>query len=390
MFSNNATDFPIIDSTLWTEDANTVTYATVDTMGSTFSREVENIPRQLPQWYTNLILYHKAIMCVIAVIIMLGNTFTITAVVKFPRLRNPTNMIITSLSVADFLVGIDALYYLYDGLYHKCQTPLEKALMSDTVYIFPLLASVYHFMAVGVDRYIAITRPLHYHQILSAGRLKALIALVWIITFLTSVSYLSWAGIHGNRNCRREEIVPTEYNMTVEFTAYFSAGLVLLIVYAKILAIARKHESQTLAVPSNLNPGSEGSQKANKQQRKALKMVTTILVAYLLSWTPNFIVALYTQFSTGYSVMHIIAGVVTMHIGFCNSFVNIFIYIWMNKDFRVAYRALVCCKSVSHVTSWVEDTEFSHSMKTTKERVTVQNFTHDKTSQGQGTSNAHC
>jgi hypothetical protein len=203
--------------------------------------------------------------------------------------------------------------------------------VSDT---FILHVSAYHLLIIGADRYIAITRPLHYHQILSPRRVKIMITLAWCVPTLIHMTYFFWLIANQDKNCRTEDIVPDAYELGMDFTSFCLAGLVLIIMYSKIWVIARNHATKHAKRDIQLSIVSTQSteqvphktRKWNIHHMKAFKMITIIILAYLISWAPYFIVAWYSMFSVTFSVPLFVAFYVCGEIGQCNSFVNLFMH----------------------------------------------------------------
>jgi len=59
-------------------------------------------------------------------------------------------------------------------------------------------ASIYNLVAISVDRYIAVSRPIRYASLMSPTRAKWLIVVVWILSFVICFPPLiGWNGGRG-------------------------------------------------------------------------------------------------------------------------------------------------------------------------------------------------
>lgn len=103
---------------------------------------------------------------------MSGNLLTITAVYKTTTLQTPTNFLISSLSLADFLVGLVAIP-LWTTRATLNITDSNQILFVITAFIIiqTLMASTYGLCSVTLDRYIAVTLPYKYVNIITPNRL---------------------------------------------------------------------------------------------------------------------------------------------------------------------------------------------------------------------------
>ncbi|XP_034837151.1 octopamine receptor Oamb [Maniola hyperantus] len=126
-----------------------------------------------------------AVLALIDVLVIAGNCLVIAAVLCSSKLRSVTNLFIVSLAVADLLVGLAVLPFSATREVFKiwifgdvwCSVWLA-------VDVWMCTASILNLCAISLDRYVAVTRPVSYPSIMSKKRAKALIAGLWVLSFV--------------------------------------------------------------------------------------------------------------------------------------------------------------------------------------------------------------
>ncbi|XP_071511034.1 beta-2 adrenergic receptor-like [Diadema antillarum] len=107
---------------------------------------------------------------------IVGNGLVVFAVYRYHRLRTPTYLIIASLAMSDFLIGLIGIpLYLYFNLSTttSCDS-FDWILFTAPLMILDAL-SFAQIIAVSADRYLAITRPLRYATIVTTKRVKCVL-----------------------------------------------------------------------------------------------------------------------------------------------------------------------------------------------------------------------
>lgn len=122
---------------------------------------------------------------VMTLLVIFGNLLVVFAVACTKRLRTLTGYLILSLAIADLMVGVAVLpfstinavldVWLFGEVW--CQVWL-------VIDVWMCTASIYNLVAISIDRYIAITKPLLHSIILTPCRGRMLIASAWIFSFL--------------------------------------------------------------------------------------------------------------------------------------------------------------------------------------------------------------
>ncbi|KAL8613347.1 hypothetical protein ACOMHN_052586 [Nucella lapillus] len=78
------------------------------------------------------------------------------------------------------------------------------------------------------------------------------------------------------------------------------------------------------------------------QEKRAAKTLSVVLGCFIVCWLPFFVVALLKPLCVTCQWPTAVSDVV-LWLGYCNSALNPIIYTFFNKDFRFAFRNLLCC-----------------------------------------------
>ena len=124
----------------------------------------------------------------INLVVLIGNSLVVVAVIKYRKLRTITNVYIVSLACADMMLGILVLPFSasYDVLHFW---PFGESFCSIWLAVDVLLctASILNLCAISLDRYLAVSRPIRYPSIMSRRRGKVIVCFVWILSLIISL-----------------------------------------------------------------------------------------------------------------------------------------------------------------------------------------------------------
>ncbi|XP_003451930.1 odorant receptor 131-2-like [Oreochromis niloticus] len=115
---------------------------------------------------------------------------------------------------------------------------------------------------MAVERYIAVCRPLHHSQLCTVQRAYALIALIWAVSFIPSISDViilliiqPLSVFMKNVICYPSSVYNTPYHETqslvVQVLLFSFVFLTLIITYLKVLCAARAVSSSNQASAKN-------------------------------------------------------------------------------------------------------------------------------------------
>ena len=287
------------------------------------------------------------VVSVLIIATVVGNGFVFVAVYTFRDLRTVTNYFVLSLASADLAVALLAMpVWLISSL-----IPLEsedQKLMLDlsTKWIDPFCctASIINATLVSIDRYYAISKPLHYKTVVTPRRARRSIAMVWgfaiVIALITFLQYHDdFDVIHG-------------YVIFLFVTLFCLPLAIMSFAYISIYRAA-VHQ---LSKMRNTRPGSRPGLTNTEQRRryfysferrkrffrelKITKMLAIIVSLFIICWSPFLIVTLIEAF-TPHDIPLVVEGIIVF-LPYVLSCANPWIYTGMNRDFRVAFKKLFC------------------------------------------------
>ncbi|KAM7085393.1 olfactory receptor 4D11 isoform 1-T1 [Molossus nigricans] len=131
-------------------------------------------------------------LLVVYVTTLLGNLLIMVTVTCESCLHTPMYFLLRNLSIADICFSsITAPKVLVDLLSQKKTITFDGCLTQMFFFHFIGGVDVFSLSVMALDRYVAISKPLHYVTIMSRGRCIALIAASWVGGFVHSIIQIS-------------------------------------------------------------------------------------------------------------------------------------------------------------------------------------------------------
>ena len=268
----------------------------------------------------------KILNYITAMVILFGNSLTIASVVKFEWLRSNINILICSLSCSDFYVGV--ISFIYHLSYSIGTVSGQLFIIMYTLLSIGYMSSVLHLATIAIERFVGVNYPLRYHSIISPKMIKMFIIFSWgmsVIMFgFISMAILYTLGVNNY----------LYIDLTNNFF-YLLSGLVIGIVYLTMLPSIYKQSKAIRQQATNENA-------KIRQEIKACITLGIVLVAYLICWTPYFVMNI-VMWSNKLTTAIYTAWTFSLLLSTANSAVNFFIYAWRSKEFRRAYITIMTC-----------------------------------------------
>ena len=267
---------------------------------------------------------HVIVSCVVVNVLLcftalLGNCSILVTLWRTPSLHSMTNILLASLALSDFAVGL-VVQPLYVTLLLKKDLHSRFGIAFTILTSFLCLVSFFTTAAIGVDRLLALQLHLRYQTVATPFRVAGLAVFIWVFCAFYSSTVL-W--------------LPKLFYKGLPLMG-FTLLAVNFATYLKIYLIVRRHQVQI----ANLEVQRQGHH-GNMFWRLKKSALNTFLVFIVLvfCYTPRSLVAVLKEdaFSSAAEV-----NIITVVIVFLNSSLNPLLYCWRIRELRTAMKHRFC------------------------------------------------
>uniref|UniRef100_A0A667WMC9 G-protein coupled receptors family 1 profile domain-containing protein n=2 Tax=Myripristis murdjan TaxID=586833 RepID=A0A667WMC9_9TELE len=267
------------------------------------------------------------------------NLLVIISISHYRQLHTPTNLLLLSLAVSDFLVGllvmpveilpIGACWLLGDVM---CAVKYVVTLTISS-------ASIGNMVLISVDRYVAICDPLCYPTKVTLRRVKLSVCLCWICSvFYSCIALIDSFRQPGRHNsCHGECVVFLSYAMgTVDFVVAFIGPItVIIVLYMRVfvVAVSQARAMRSHIVSVTLQPSGTGT--AKKSELKAARTLGVVVGVFLGCLFPYYCMY-FTGQETMISASFVSFDIWLFNINSClNPVIYAFFYPWFRKTIKL-------------------------------------------------------
>uniref|UniRef100_A0A7E4WC17 G_PROTEIN_RECEP_F1_2 domain-containing protein n=1 Tax=Panagrellus redivivus TaxID=6233 RepID=A0A7E4WC17_PANRE len=321
------------------------------------------------------------IYCAVFLSCFLGNITILTIIICHRSFRTMTNFFLANLAVADLLVGIfcvlpnGAHFFSGEhGIWH-----FGKGMCHTYVMLLNMIPNVSAGILVlmSVERYIAVTRPMAIHLVVTRQLLCASAAGVWILSALMNLpnymasQYISFTDINGQVStiCTREHYYEFGYNVlqitaTVNLIVWYIFPLIsLFFIYIRVgIVLHRTTEGNAVARSSQGNSARSALLNRKKPsgpstdsgrhpaindavdgRRRVIKLVVVIVLCFALLSLPRYLYLTWSVWRDANSprCLNCLTALIqptTFLLMFVNSGVNPILYALVSTRFRTVIK----------------------------------------------------
>ncbi|NXY56557.1 S1PR4 protein, partial [Callaeas wilsoni] len=274
----------------------------------------------------------RTAFAVISCVIILENLLVLLAVLGCLRARSWVYSCIASITVSDLLAGIAYLSNLCLSGRKTFQLSPQLWFLREGILFIALAASTFSLLVTAIERYSAMVRLIAENESSKTLRLRGLIVSCWLLAFVIGLlPLLGWNCLCDFQAC--SVLLPLYSKNYILFSVVIFSIILLGIIglYISIFRLVQAGSKQT------------SSRHSRRRSLRLLKTVLMILGAFILCWSPLFVLLLFDVFCESQACTHLHSLDWTLALALLNSGVNPVIYSLRSVEVRRAVGSLLCC-----------------------------------------------
>lgn len=244
------------------------------------------------------------------------NALVIMAICRRSSLQTPSNVLLCSLALTDFLVGliVQPVFIAHKVSALKAERRLHciASVVSKTLALLLGTVSLTTLTAISIDRVLAISLPSRYRTVVTKGGAVKTAIVLWVFGIVMSVILL---------------LRPIIFLYCI-IAVVLTCLLVTTTAYFRVYQLLRRHQAQigsTAGTSTSFNVA---------KYRNSVRTVTCLLIVMLLCYSPFLVSSIVLAilptmpgFKAVFNVTHTIL--------FFNSSLNAILYCWKMKRIRL-------------------------------------------------------
>ncbi|XP_034042287.1 trace amine-associated receptor 13c-like [Thalassophryne amazonica] len=290
-----------------------------------------------PPWHP-AVLFH-ILLSSISVVTATLNLLVIISVSHFRQLHFPSNLLLLSLAISDFLVGL--ILIPTEILRQTACWFLGDLMCSLYIYVSYIItfSSIGDMVLISVDRYIAICHPLHYSTRVTVRKVQISVCLCWLFS-LVFITLLLQEDLHrpGSYHSCRGECLYVINSTAGIFDIIFCFILpiaIIITLYMRVFVVAVSQARAMCSHVTAVRNKQSVKATANKSELKAARTLGVVVLVFLLCFCPFYCVAL-----SGENVLNASAAAFVNILYYFNSCLNPVIYALFYPWFRKAIKLI--------------------------------------------------
>ncbi len=256
------------------------------------------------------------------------------------QLHTPTNLLLLSLAVSDFFVGLTMLFQimLIDGCWF-----LGDRMCALYQYLGGIItfSSIGTMVLISVDRYVAICDPLHYSTKFNTKRVQICICLCWIISLVFFGVLLKDNLKEPGRfiSCSGEcVVVLNRIQQFVDLILSFIIPItVIIVLYMRVFVVAVSQARAMRSHVATVTLQCSVKVTAKKSELKAARTLGVVIVVFLICLCPYYCVAVTGQDN----LLNASSAAFVICLFYFNSCLNPVIYAFFYPWFRKSIKLIV-------------------------------------------------
>ncbi|KAF4104904.1 adrenoceptor alpha 1Bb [Onychostoma macrolepis] len=306
-----------------------------------------------------------------------GNILVILSVVCNRHLRSPTNYFIVNLAIADLLLGTTVLpvsatleilgYWVFGRIFCDVWAAVD---------VLCCTASIMSLCVISIDRYIGVSHPLQYPNIVTGRRALLAMLGVWVLSLVISIGpLLGWKEPPSPDDTVCVITEEPFYALFSSLGSFYIPLIVILVMYCRVYVVAKRttknleagvktetmnsgeitlriHRGSQVHEDSGAAAKGRAHQARNSltvkllkfsREKKAAKTLGVVVGMFTLCWLPFFLTLPIVAFNVSLRPPETIFKII-FWLGYFNSCLNPIIYPCYSREFKLAFIRILKCR----------------------------------------------
>uniref|UniRef100_A0A671MUJ8 Adrenoceptor alpha 1Bb n=1 Tax=Sinocyclocheilus anshuiensis TaxID=1608454 RepID=A0A671MUJ8_9TELE len=295
-----------------------------------------------------------------------GNILVILSVVCNRHLRSPTNYFIVNLAIADLLLGTTVLpvsatleilgYWVFGRIFCDVWAAVD---------VLCCTASIMSLCVISIDRYIGVSHPLQYPNIVTGRRALLAMLGVWVLSLVISIGpLLGWKEPPSPDDTVCVITEEPFYALFSSLGSFYIPLIVILVMYCRVYVVAKRTTKNLEAgvktetmnsgeITLRIHRGSQVHEDSGAAAKGRGHQARNSLAVKLLRFsrekkaakTLGVVVGMFTLFAFNVSLRppETVFKII-FWLGYFNSCLNPIIYPCYSREFKLAFIRILKCR----------------------------------------------
>ena len=293
----------------------------------------------------------RLIFIVVFVVGIIGNSVVCVAVIRRKRMRTSNNIFTFNLALCDLLNVVIFLPTQMAAFENNHNWATGNFMCHFTYILVPLClsASIGTLLAITSDRYRAIAYPMKPR--LSGRKVKIILAVIWITSFVICSPLLYVAGIvrpkPGKVYCDEKWPDPlySELYWNFIFVIQYILPLAIIVVLAVLIAVKIRKNNTMKMLPKSSQVIAAAVRQRMKQTSKITNMLVALVILYAICMLPQHFVFLWSKYGDLSNSKYFVYVLRFSNVfPMANSALNPIAYGTLNKEFKKVFKSFFRCE----------------------------------------------
>ena len=290
---------------------------------------------------------YLVICALFGIIIVTFNGLLLYCICHFPYLHTPTNTLVASVCIADFLGGCEQFFKITTMYYTGRSSWVKLCLAGEVIRMFSVGGKIWSIIGASIDSCLYICKPLNYQNWVTIERVIKIMTIIWTlnITFATT-TLVKFNRLVIGMPCRVIVFLDPVVYIILYFSQFICLVAGFLLCYSVIAMVAwqqRKCTQQIAPAEAHTTNAAASDLTTGASDWNIVKMIALIPGVFFLSMSPAMVLGLVKNKLVRNALVHLKRAVIILW--FTQYWANPIICAWKNEDFRRAIKTVLQIRS---------------------------------------------